>query len=268
MGCCLSTRNHRLETDSRGGAPPTSPPPVLEEETVKEVLLETPIVVPKDVGEKIRGVPPGNQGWKVEAGSTAVISCDLDPPRKADEEIVSEISEISEMCSYSESFSNATAQEKKDDDDDGVVNQRPPPMRTRRGISGGRGRGRGRGERVIARRAAAPSPEKRGQVAPLRPVRGRPMAGQPRNVAEENGRRRETGEDSGRRSRSPVRPGEVGVRRNEKSAAIEESRNAVVPVAEGESLEKPVEPPNDVVPVEEAESLENPVVSLECFIFL
>ncbi|KAK6142557.1 hypothetical protein DH2020_022905 [Rehmannia glutinosa] len=240
FGTRRHTRNHRLETDSRGGAPPTSPPPVLEEETVKEVLLETPIVVPKDVGEKSEecGQEIKDGRWK------------LDRRR------------------YSESFSNATAQEKKDDDDDGVVNQRPPPMRTRRGISGGRGRGRGRGERVIARRAAAPSPEKRGQVAPLRPVRGRPMAGQPRNVAEENGRRRETEEDSGRRSRSPVKRGEVGVRRNEKSAAIEESRNAVVPVAEGESLEKPVEPPNDVVPVEEAESLENPVVSLECFIFL
>ncbi|KAI3465716.1 hypothetical protein Pfo_022379 [Paulownia fortunei] len=248
MGCCLSTGDHHPETDSRGAAPPTSPPAVLEEETVKEVLLETPVVVPK-VDERIKGMPRGDQEWKVEVGRTGVIHGDPDPPRKANEEIVSEVSEVSEMCSYSESFSNATAQEKKDEDEDedGVVNQRPP-LRKRRGPTGGRGRG----ERVIARRTAPPSPEKRGQVGPLRPVRGRPMAGQPRNVAEENGRRREPGEGSGRQSRSPVRCGEVGARRN---ASDEKS------VATGE-------PPNDVAPAEEAESLENPVVSLECFIFL
>lgn len=248
MGCCLSAGDHHSETEQRcsiDGAPPASPPCALEEETVKEVLLETPVVPKAD--ERIKGMSPANREWKVEVGSTPVIHGNSDPPRKDDEEIVSEVSEMSEMCSYSESFSNATAQEKKDDDEDGVVNQRPPP-RKRRAHTGGRGRG----ERVAARRAGAPSPERRGQVAPLRPVRGKPMAAQPRNVADENGRRRDLGEGSGRRSRSPVRRAEVDAQRN---------ASDVKTPATGE-------PSNDVVSAEEAESLENPVVSLECFIFL
>ncbi|KAK4420474.1 hypothetical protein Salat_1997800 [Sesamum alatum] len=240
MGCCLSTGDRR-HSDAENRAPPRSPPAAPEEETVKEVLLET-TVAPK-VDDRIKGTPLGDQEVKVEAGPKAVIHGNPDPPGKPDEEIVCEVSEVSEMCSYSESFSNATAQEKRDDDEDGVVNQRPP-TRKRRVPAGGRGR-------VVARRAAAaPSPEKRGQVAPLRPVRGRAMAGQPRNVAEENGRRRDPGEGSGRKS--PVRRVDEGARRN---------------VGDEKSVATP-EHPNDVVAAEEAESLENPVVSLECFIFL
>ncbi|EYU26128.1 hypothetical protein ABFS82_08G109100 [Erythranthe guttata] len=258
MGCCFSSTGDRHpETEHRhssGGGHSKSPPPsALEEETVKEVLLlETPIIAPKLVDERIKEAPPGNQDWKVESGPAAVaITADI-PLKKGNEEIIiSEVSEVSEMCSYSESFSNATtaAQDKREDDDDGVVNQRPPLRKRRAPPTGGKGRG------GVARRgaAAAPSPEKRGQVVPLRPVRGRSMAGQPRNVAEENGRRRDPGEDSGRRLRSPVRREEVGERRN----VNDEKR----PMATRE-------PPNDVVPAEEAESLENPVVSLECFIFL
>ncbi|KAL2252170.1 uncharacterized protein LOC105167352 [Sesamum indicum] len=246
MGCCLSTGDRHPEAENRrscGGARPRSPPAAPEEEAVKEVLLET-TVAPK-VDERIKGTPLGDRGLKVEAGPKAVIHGNPDPPGKADVEIVCEVSEVSEMGSYSESFSNATAQEKRDDDEDGVVNQRPPP-RKRRVPAGGRGRA----ERVVARRAAAPSPEKRGQVTPLRPARGRAMAGQPRNVAEENGRRRDPGEGSGRKS--PVRRVEEGGRRN-----VGDEKSAATP-----------EPPNDVVAAEEAESLENPVVSLECFIFL
>lgn len=246
MGCCLSTGDRHPEVEDRhssGRAPPRSPPTAPEEEAVKEVLLETTIA--QKVDDRMKGTPLGDRELKVEAEPKAVVHGNPDPPGKADEEIVCEVSEVSEMCSYSESFSNATAQEKRDDDEDGVVNQRPPP-RKRRVPTGGRGRG----ERVIPRRSAAPSPENRGQVAPLRPARGRAMAGHPRNVAEENGRRRDPGEGSG--GKSPVRRVEEGARRNagyEKSVATPE-------------------PPNDVVAAEEAESLENPVVSLECFIFL
>lgn len=241
MGCCLSSGRHNHEAEQRrsiDGEPPTSPPGILEVETVKEVLLETP-VVPKADDDKIKSIPPGNPEWKPEFRPPALIN------GKDDGEIVSEVSEMSEVCSYSESLSTTTAQEKGADVDDGVVDQRPPP-RKRRAHGGGRGRG--------ARRMAAPSPEKRGQVAPLRPVRGRPMVAQQRNGAEENGnlKRKDVVEASGRRSRSPVRREEVAPPRNEsdqKAPAAAEHRN-------------------DVVSAEEAETLENPVVSLECFIFL
>lgn len=240
MGCCFSARNRRPEADrgsSIDGAPPTSPPGVFEEEAVKEVLMETPIVLKND-----GGMLPG----KVEVESTAVIRGNSGQLKKDKEEIASEVSEI---CSYSESLSNATAQGKKDDEeeDDGVVNQRPPPRKRR--VHGG---GRGRGERVVPRRMApSPPPEKRGQVALLRPVRGRPVAAQPRNVAEENGGKRDAGEDPVKRSRSPVKFAESDARLN----------------AEDEKIPVPATT-NDVVSAEEAETLENPVVSLECFIFL
>lgn len=241
MGCCLSSGRHNHEAEQRrsiDGEPPTSPPGILEVETVKEVLLETS-VVPKADDDKIKSMPPGNPECKPEVRPPGLIN------GKDYGEIVSEFSEMSEVCSYSESLWTTTAQGKGGDVDDGVVDQRPPP-RKRRAHGGGRGRG--------ARRMAAPSPEKRGQVAPLRPVRGRPMVAQQRNGAEENGnlKRKDVVEASGRRSRSPVRREEVAPPRNEsdqKAPAAAEHRN-------------------DVVSAEEAETLENPVVSLECFIFL
>ncbi|KAG8364666.1 hypothetical protein BUALT_Bualt18G0022200 [Buddleja alternifolia] len=247
MGCCLSAGDHPKTEHHHpnGGAPP------LEEETVKEVLLETPII-PKavSVDEKVKEMPPRNEEWRVEVGSAPVMNSNRDPPRINNEEIISEVSEISEMYSISESFSNTTAQEKRDDDDeDGEVNQRPP-ARKRRRPARGRGRGRGRGERVTPRRTAAPSPENKGQVAPLRPSRGRPMVGQPRNAAEVNGRRKDLGEGSGRRSTSPVRSEE-----KETSARRDVSE-------EDKSVATRKPPPDDVVAAEEAESLENPVAAL------
>lgn len=246
MGCCLSSGPHNHEAEQRrsiDGEPPTSPPGILEVETVKEVLLETPVVPKADADDKIKSLAPGNPEWKPEVRPPPVIN------GKYDGEIVSEVSEMSEVCSYSESLSTTTAQEKGADDDDGVVDQRPPPRKRR-----AHGGGRGRGERVVARRMGGPSPEKRGQVAPLRPVRGRPMVAQPRNGEEENRnlKRKDLVEASGRRSRSPVRREEVTPPRNESDQKA--------PAA--------AEPRNDVASADEAETLENPVVSLECFIFL
>lgn len=249
MGCCFSTRDHRPEPEHRRCS--SSPPAAPEEETVKEVLLETPLAIPRVDGRIKELTPQVNPGRKAEVGpppAAVIPSNGGDSPPKAHEEIIPEVSEVSELCSLSQSFSNnATAQGKKDeddDDDDGVVNQKPP-VRKRRPPTGGRGRG-------VARRAAAPLPEKRGQVAPLRPVRRRSTAAQPRNAVEENERRRDLGDDSGRRPSSPVRGGEVGGRRN----------------VNDEKRPPTAEPTNDVVSTEEAETLENPVVSLECFIFL
>lgn len=251
MGCCLSAGGHNHEAEQRrsiDGEPPTSPPGNLEVETVKEVLLETAVAPKAD--DKIKAMPPGNQEWKAEVRPAAVINGNPGVPGKDDGEIVSEVSEMSEVCSYSESLSTKTAQERAGADvDDGVVDQRPPPRKRR-----AHGGGRGRRERVVARRMAVPSPEKRGQVARLRPVRGRQMAAQPRNGAEENGnfKRKDLVEGSGRRSRSPVRREEAPPLRNESDRKVAAA----------------AEPRNDVVSAEEAETLENPVVSLECFIFL
>lgn len=255
MGCCLSAGNRHREAEYRrsiDGEPPTSPRGIIEVETVKEVLLETPVAPKAD--EKIKATPPENQERKPEVPPAEVIDRKPDAAGKDGGETASEVTEISEVCSYSESLSTAAAPGKDADLDDGVVDQRPP-LRKRRAHGGGRGRG----ERVGARRVAAPPPEKRGQVAPLKPVRGRPVAAQPRNGAEENGngRRKDLKEGSGKRSRSPVS-------REEIAAPPRDETDQKTPIPTPAAAA----PSNGGVAAGEAESLENPVVSLECFIFL
>ncbi|KAL1567675.1 hypothetical protein AAHA92_03129 [Salvia divinorum] len=228
MGCCLSAGNRNREAENRrsiDGEPPTSPRAILEVETVKEVLLET------TGEEKLKPKSPENQELKAELLHPPEIVGNRDAPGNEAGYTASEITEVSEIGSYSESLSAKAAMAA---DEDGVVDQRPPPRKRR-----GRGGGRGRRERVVARRVAPPPPEKRG---PVRAVRGTP-----RNVAEGNGNGNVNGknveEDYGR---SPVRQKEVAPPPPPRKESDEKT-----PAADGE-----------------AETLENPVVSLECFIFL
>nr|DAD20842.1 TPA_asm: hypothetical protein HUJ06_022305 [Nelumbo nucifera] len=142
MGCCISTnesgeeklaspKHQHLseralvpELDSscvrraNGKAPPPAPPPV-EEETVKEVLSETPkpklLPFPKIHNEKIR--KPSLLDLEEESVE-----------KKAPSNAVEDASEMSEICSVSESLSTTTMTERKDDEersrDDGEVRQR------------------------------------------------------------------------------------------------------------------------------------------------
>ncbi|KAL3509440.1 hypothetical protein ACH5RR_028841 [Cinchona calisaya] len=306
MGCCLSTKQPLKKPDKCGGAPPSKPPLPLvpvEEETVKEVLVlsETPIPTPTvpDVVEKknsYRYKSPENQELKVQSmaeikpveESTAVI--------KPAEDIISEISEHSELCSFTESFSTTTTAatgtglEKREGGEE--VNQRSPMrVRRKRENAGDITGGRERSVRSPARRAV-PSPEKRKPVVSSRPVHGRGMASQRRNlgvgVGPPNGLRRDSGEGSARRSRSPVTRGQMGSRQNQnvrhRSPGLSENsrtggRSPARALDSGVKVEKSkddvvlpesskVEKRNDDVPDEAGESLENPLVSLECFIFL
>ncbi|KAI5660793.1 hypothetical protein M9H77_20116 [Catharanthus roseus] len=302
MGCCLSknpppksVRQQEKSPKSQkcGGGPPPSPPPPLpvEEETVKEVVLsEIPIPKPPSpVVEKIKR--PENQDFKVEIQipeeskpkeSTTVV---IKPPPA--EDIISEVSEQSELCSFTESFSTtttATALEKRDDGEE-VTQRSPVKYRRKRQNTGDLNGNRERNVRSPARRAA-PSPERRIPVTSSRPVQGRAMTGQRRNVGPPNGLRRDTGEGSARRSRSPVTRGELVPRRNmkyknpglgdtgkppggrspartaENVSKVEKQNDSIVP--ERKEMEKQ----NDNPSPENGESIENPLVSLECFIFL
>lgn len=135
MGCCFSTTktpksnnppntipstHHRRspESDLKDRAPPP-PPAAFEEETVKEVLSETPIVkLPTPaLTENNETTHKRIEVHEVKDESTAVIK-----PSDENHEIVSEISEVSEMCSFTESFS--TTMTEKRDDADGEVTQR------------------------------------------------------------------------------------------------------------------------------------------------
>ncbi|KAI3774195.1 hypothetical protein L1987_48740 [Smallanthus sonchifolius] len=266
MGCCLGTNAVNLHRPSKPAAS-QSPPPPFEEETVKEVLSETPIAPKPHPPEQHREI--------------------LQPEERGGVESRENVSEISEMCSYSESFSAATtattmttaADAKKDgiNEDDGEVTQKvktksPPAKKVARKrpvVSSGEFPVRKeRGARPLARRQMAPSPERKRQ-SPARTTTNTPRY---RNVGPANEGRREV---MARRSRSPAVRGEARQRRKVEESPAGKS-GELLPVKAVESEGKStVEKADDggVSPLPEAdvqasESLENPLVSLECFIFL
>ncbi|XP_009621652.1 peptidyl-prolyl cis-trans isomerase CYP63 [Nicotiana tomentosiformis] len=292
MGCCFSSskKHHRnpLPCSASNDRAPPQPPP-LEEETVKEVLSETPIPKPHHppkvplVNDKEADFP------QVKIESTAVVKptsdettfeatvvvkpCD-DTKFESTAVIKPEVSEEpSEMCSFTESYSTtATATEKREDD--GEVTQRSPIRVYRKRQNSGEIPGvRERSFRSQPGRSA-PSPEKRRSPASSRGVQGRGMTAQRRNVGPPNGGTRRGTIDSGvRRSKSPATRGPVEQRRNVRyrspAAREEEKLGGQSPVRSAENGgSSRAEKPKEEVSPESGESLENPLVSMECFIFL
>uniref|UniRef100_A0A5B6YU44 Serine/arginine repetitive matrix protein 1-like n=1 Tax=Davidia involucrata TaxID=16924 RepID=A0A5B6YU44_DAVIN len=283
MGCCLGTTtkpkapktnpdavppNHQHlspESDTYGKDPHSlHQPPPPEEEIVKEVLSETPIPKPPTptptlIKHNNNNKRPEVPEVKIEA-TTAI---------KPTEDIISEISEVSQMCSFSESLSTTTLTEKREDD--GEVTQRvhksPAKVPRKRPYSGELSGRKERGPRYPARRSSEPSPEKRNHIT-SRSAQGQTMTTKRRNVGPPpNGLRRDPGEGFGRRSRSPVTRGEPGPPRPVSRKSPSSSTTGRSPVGTAENGGK-LEKRNDDVPPEPSESLENPLVSLECFIFL
>ncbi|CAI9759270.1 unnamed protein product [Fraxinus pennsylvanica] len=267
MGCCQSStsqpemENHRSVSESKGGGAGAQPLPV-EEETVKEVLSETPIE--KGSSQKVEKLNERIQELKID--SRAVIK-----PKRT-EEIVSEASVVSDLGSFTESFSTTGIENR--DDDDGEVNQRiPARVPRRRQNTGEIPGGRFRKERSALTGRTATLQQSRGQLTASRPFQGRVSTAQQRNPGTEKSLRRDSGDISARRSRSPATSSDVGQRGNlsiESPGPSETSRSGGAPVvktAESNGGGK-VENSNDDVLAEDGESLENPIVSLECFIFL
>ncbi|KAK3008760.1 hypothetical protein RJ639_013620 [Escallonia herrerae] len=265
MGCCLSTTppkadhphsipstHHQCHLPKSGpnGRDPPPPPPVLEEETVKEVLSETPM--PKSPTPV---VTDSTKRPKVQEGKVESLA-----PANPTDEIVSELSEI---CSLSGSFSTTTVTEVRDDDG-GEVTQRvrksPAKIQRKRPYSGELHRTTERGARSPVRSAPSSVP-------------ARTVTGQRWNAGPASGIRRDSSEGSGRRSRSPVTRREAGPRRNVRNrsptvAAATGGSSGRSPARIAGDGKKVIEKANDDVKAETSESLDNPLVSLECFIFL
>lgn len=278
MGCCESTPISTHPTKPTATPPPPpppqpkstlinlpqSPPPAPEEEeTVKEVLSETPISKPPPPPSQITTTNP-NPDIKIKKNEPI----NLSKPTEQELTAVSEISEASEFCSFSGSFSTTTLNEK----DDGEVTQRMGPrspaktprkctysgeVRKERGPTRSK-RGGGGGQLV---RSSRPAVQGRTNTTPHR-----------RNVGPTNGVvRRDTGEVSSRRSRSPAPRGERGGpgkslgQKCVTGSGVTGQASCKSPVRKVEKVEKE----NDGVLGENGnESLDNPLVSLECFIFL
>ncbi|XP_028761616.1 CLK4-associating serine/arginine rich protein [Neltuma alba] len=256
MGCCVSTvesskhhpdgpknrhlhprsaaqkSNAALEVESRS-------PPAAEEETVKEVLSETPIsksqvpFLPAETKAQMPNIQPQDGKLRFndleEVFSRTQVPFSLEeskigmpvsrpPPEKFEsKEEVSEVSQLSEMCSVTESFSTATTAtigEKREEEATSKRSSREATsQRSIRSPSSNAPRkrpftvdsnsARERRSKSPARRAE-PSPEKRSQ-GNSRTVRGR-ESGQAitrKPSLGSAGVLRDAGERSGRRSRSP-----------------------------------------------------------------
>ncbi|KAA8519841.1 hypothetical protein F0562_014069 [Nyssa sinensis] len=209
MGCCTSTTSkapsapQKPRHSSAALIKPSRapPPPPFEEETVKEVLSETP--TPK---------PPVPKIEDDEKKSTVKLAL-----HKIQEEVdnivekkplmvaTEEISEVSEICSLSESVSTTTVTEKRDDDDDGEVRQRlgrSPAKFKNRSFSGDSAAKRDRMVGKSPARRPEPSP---GQV--------RSASGRERRGLVTDGQRRDSGDSSRWRSRSPAGRTDGGVQK-------------------------------------------------------
>lgn len=199
---------------------------------MKEVLSETP-------------------KWKPKFEAVKPTESQVEKPFAKPEEI----SELSEVCSVSESVSTLADEEARQRVN---INRSPAKVRKARSFSGEFGARR--------ERTAGKSPARRPEQSP-----GRRNVGSARIVQMANGgtgnqgRRRDAGENSGRRSRSPAtRTDSVATRSvvgRSPSARRANQSPARARTAVPESSCRKIENSN-------MESLENPLVSLECFIFL
>ncbi|CAJ1978966.1 unnamed protein product [Sphenostylis stenocarpa] len=184
MGCCISTpknQNQNKQTTQKNQhhepplPPPPPPPPAFEEEYVKEVLSETPISKPA-------------QQVPILTPETNTLSPLLQNPlpifqtEPTIEEHSEAVSQLSETCSMSESFSAATTttatitattvtEVREEDDATSKVHKwDQSPSRKRPHVSDGNPTG-GRDRRLKSpARRSEPSPEKKikGSSRPLR----------------------------------------------------------------------------------------------------
>ncbi|KAM7500822.1 hypothetical protein LguiA_025236 [Lonicera macranthoides] len=272
MGCCASTNNpssdppFHLPKSNR--QPPPHPLPLIEEETVKEVLSETPtpkLKIPKNE-EEPKKTPPKQDLDKIYEEQETKFEKKKPTLINAEEEI-SEVSEICSNLSLSESVSTTTLTEK--DDRDGEVRQRinrSPAKFRNRSLSGDLS---SRREGVVGKLPAKRSDPSRGRV--------KSVPGVERRAYVADGRRRESGESSVRRSRSPATRMESGTTRfgprrspSRRKAGNSPGRVKPEPLGKTQKMDggNGEGKVNSPATATTNESLENPLVSLECFIFL
>lgn len=316
MGCCFSRATTKTQNQQnlnslknhqphlRSSQTKSNPIHYEEEESVKEVLSETPIskapILKPETNTQIpllqnpsrkfenNGhhhhhqvqilIPESNTQMAIVQNSSQKFQTNA-PKEEVTEVVVSQLSEattITESFSTATTATTATVTDKREDEATSKQCNRDFTTTThkwnqspsrKRPLTGG---GSERRVKSPARRPE-PSPEKK-MKSSSRLVRGRessPVANRKLNVGS-GGVRRESGEGSGRRSRSPScsrtvsGSGKVGVGGGRKQAPAVE--NGVEKEKEKKSESEEVGDKNDIV--SQGESIENPHVSMECFIFL
>ncbi|XP_022968880.1 uncharacterized protein LOC111468062 [Cucurbita maxima] len=291
MGCCCSRiletgQPHILDKD-RGSAKTPSPGCAItdvgnipgtgtpEEETVKEVLSETPIAKPCNIQQ----TSPKNKSSELK-----VKSSEMDGSLNKVEEgtlSVSEVSQVTEWCSnMSESVSMATTISEQREGDEASSKQSremgrnpKPKIRRKRPYSGDPSYRRDQRDKCATKRPAELLSEKKSRVT-CRYTHGTTESREARTRKLNGGQEQKSGVSHGRRSRSPATQTvrETNKTGNMKSSALKATGQA------GEQPEAVTTEKRDEGKVDKAmdgaaiqppnESIENPLVSLECFIFL
>ncbi|XP_021294478.1 pre-mRNA-splicing factor cwc22 [Herrania umbratica] len=292
MGCCVSTNRGEprekqahlqvgLESfHQKPSLESRAPPPSAEEETVKEVLSETPkpkahIFIPQEEENKKTQIEKP-AFVKIQEKESLNFDNETEPKSPVIEESASE--DVSEICSVSVSESVSTITDRRDEEEVRQQKMFRSPARC------------GSRNRVVGRspsRKLDQSPGRRNGV-----VNGGPSVRLVQNREPPVRRglrpdppRKDPGESSGRRSRSPAvnrsvmgrspsgrrtnnSPGRVrgdaGERSNSKKVEQHQHHHGTT------TMEGKWPSSNNNGPTTNApnESLENPLVSLECFIFL
>ncbi|KAI3937068.1 hypothetical protein MKX01_015283 [Papaver californicum] len=315
MGCCFS-RNHEVSEQNPppklipSGISRLSPPiaPQLEEETVKEVLSETPsqkrpsstkLKEQKQNPTILPSFPKSEVSEEEEKKiENKQVPYYMTTPTTTQEVSVSEVSEI---CSLSESYSTTTLT--KEDIEEGEVRQqqrieRSPskiPQRRRssnnknsindyqHGISGIDYHHNRERRSPVRRSSEQPSPNRRNENnngfkfgSNNTDIGRRQRIYTANNNNNNNRSRRDPGESSGRRSRSPsvtrnntnevMGQNKSGMGRSPSERKAGRSPARIPPMASENSSKS--ETSKEDVEGNGNESLETPLVSLECFIFL
>ncbi|GFP98268.1 hypothetical protein PHJA_001970700 [Phtheirospermum japonicum] len=277
MGCCLSTNASSKHPKTSRISNPTpknsniskSPPPtnpLLEVETVKEVLSETR-TIPKSPSPRAQSNRPIESPFiknaplllpdfarNANVHRNGVVYKKPYAAFGGDDVFEDVVSEICSTLGESESVSVSTnVTEKREERNDEQLRRSSPVKRNNAAYSG----------EVKRDKAVGRSPGRRPEPSPGR-ARPGPVSGSG------NVRRRDSGESSGRRSRSPVARTDSGPSKMGSGRSPSTRKTGKSPGRVGSGLgertrrvdeERKWPPTGD-------ESLENPLVSLECFIFL
>jgi hypothetical protein len=279
MGCCITTpkeddqntlktqQNATQESKCKVPPPqPKSPPLIVEEEFVKEILFETET----PISSKPQQVPILTQETNTQMQNMEITK---DPiMKKPLEEPSEEVSIISETCSVGESYSTTTTATVPETREDEVTSKRRIREANRnqnglrnhsggsrkRSYAGERSRNGGREQR------RSKSPAKLPEISPEKKVVVGSRLDRRREFSEKV--RRDSGEGVRRRSRSPSCQRTVGSSTCRSEIRQTDRAGRRFPPAVKCENEEVVVGRNDGVLMEE--SLMNPHVSLECFIFL
>lgn len=250
MGCCVSSDNHNKVPPTISNSSQQS-----EEETVKEVLSETPTIPKKSSPISYFPNTMEQKPHKDHILKKPIIP-NFNHHSRHDHDLSEEVSEICSTTLSDTISTTTTLTDKRYTTEDDVTEVRQmSPAKYRNGSFQGE-----------LRRNVGSSPARRSDPSP----------GRVRSGKDSRGPRKDNGECSGRRSRSPAMRTENGgfgsgigrspsVRKTGKSPGRVRSelgdRTRKMEERDGNGE-------NKWPPTSENESLENPLVSLECFIFL